>query len=186
MESPGSVSLGNSADDEKRPLICETGTSLRRAPRTTRHQARRTVAPSLVCGFGTVRRRAHENLVRRGSAFAVPATLAFPLSRGGLLYPLASLDISGQWPVFEQEPHRNRWSALVAVNASSRDAPAIVGLSSGNGKSVKRITCLLESGTARGAEGAHCCSVVRSPGADHTRSWSATTSTSMPTVSRMM
>ena len=36
-----------------------------------------------------------------------PATLAFALSRRGLFYPLASLDISGQWPVFEQEPHRN-------------------------------------------------------------------------------
>ena len=40
-------------------------------------------------------------------ASEIPATLAFALIRRGLFYPLASLDISGQWPVFEQEPHRN-------------------------------------------------------------------------------
>ena len=45
-------------------------------------------------------------------ASTIPATLAFALIRRGLFYPLASLDISGQWPVFEQEPHRNGRSVL--------------------------------------------------------------------------
>ncbi len=59
-------------------------------------------------------------------ASQIPATLAFALSRRGLFYPLASLDISGQWPVFEQEPHRNGRSVLPrAVNAGRRAVPAL-------------------------------------------------------------
>ncbi len=55
-----------------------------------------------------------------------PATLAVPLSRGGLFYPLASLDISGQWPVFEQEPHLNGRSNVffvLSIPSSVRRAP---------------------------------------------------------------
>ena len=70
-------------------------------------------------------------------ASTIPATLAFALSRRGLFYPLASLDISGQWPVFEQEPHRNGRSVLPrAVNAQAANRPSIgiVFLRVGRGK----------------------------------------------------
>ena len=70
-------------------------------------------------------------------ASQIPATLAFALSRRGLFYPLASLDISGQWPVFEQEPHRNGRSVLPrAVNAQAASRPSldIVFLRVGRGK----------------------------------------------------
>ena len=56
-----------------------------------------------------------------------PATLAFALSRRGLFYPLASLDISGQWPVFEQEPHHNERSRSPhAVKVPSEPSRRIV------------------------------------------------------------
>ena len=71
-------------------------------------------------------------------AFAVPATLAVPLSRGGLFYPLASLDISGQWPVFEQEPHLNGWSSLSCCQRARQGRSAIVGLAPEAGKSPRR------------------------------------------------
>ncbi len=45
--------------------------------------------PPLWSSFGTAERR----------SFTAPATLSDALGRRRLVYPLASLDVSGQWPV---------------------------------------------------------------------------------------
>ena len=58
------------------------------------------------------------------AAHLVPATLSFALSRRGLFYPLASLDISGQWPVFGQEPHLTDGAYVRVVNAPETASPA--------------------------------------------------------------
>src|SRR5512138_1158016 len=44
-----------------------------------------------------------------------PATLSKALSRLCLVYPLVSLDISGQWPVFHTDASPNEVSVCAAV-----------------------------------------------------------------------
>ena len=120
-----SSSHGDRSDNEKDPSsACRTRGRSRRGtharPRMTGRRPRRR-APSLVLWFGTVRRRARTRCHARGRRpAAVPATLAFALSRRGLFYPLASLDISGQWPVFEQEPLWRYGSSRCACSRAPR------------------------------------------------------------------
>jgi hypothetical protein len=53
------------------------------------------------------------------------ATLSKTLSRQYLFGPLASLDVSGQWPVFMQEPHLTEVNLLYArgKNLSTGEFP---------------------------------------------------------------
>ena len=58
---------------------------------------RRDSASASWSGFGNARRRE-----------LAPATLSGALIRPSLVYPLASFDVSGQWPVNTQTPHLTR------------------------------------------------------------------------------
>src|SRR5271157_3206517 len=46
-------------------------------------------------------------LALRVVGFVLPATLSGALSRPGLVYPLASFDVSGQWPVSHADASPN-------------------------------------------------------------------------------
>ncbi len=60
---------------------------------------------------------------RRGKPF--PATLSKALSRPCLVYPLASLDVSGQWPVSCADASPNE-VFLCHDRVSSKDASVIL------------------------------------------------------------
>jgi len=132
-----SLSIGYRSDNTKRPLRprVDEGSACSRAPMRSSaraHEAR----PRLSCSArpdSSLPRRKDLALSDVGCArcFSAtrwdcpphdPATLAFALSRRGLFYPLASLDISGQWPVFEQEPHRNGRSVRMLSTLASKRA----------------------------------------------------------------
>ena len=143
------LSSGYRTDDTKKPLRPQgtRGSGARTGPRAGRRarrqgRARRQVSPltSLVVdlALSDVGRAARGVADAAGvPASQIPATLAFALSRRGLFYPLASLDISGQWPVFEQEPHRNGRSVTSSscqCRAASRPSAPIVFLRVDRGK----------------------------------------------------
>ena len=66
-----------------------------------RHTTHDVIVSTSWLSFGTARRRVH-----------LPATLSGALSRPGLVYPLASLDVSGQWLISTQLPRLTRFDYL--------------------------------------------------------------------------
>ena len=63
---------------------------------------RRDSASASWSGFGNARRRE-----------LAPATLSGALIRPSLVYPLASFDVSGQWPVYHADASPNEGSVVV-------------------------------------------------------------------------